>query len=310
MRVAITGSSGLIGSALTAHLRSSGHEVVEMTRGDRSDPMAVWNPDEGWVRDGALEGVDAVVNLGGASIGGGRWTTERKRLLRSSRIDATRVLVDQLRAQGVRPSVWVQGSGVDIYGDRGDERLDESASIEGDNFLARLCVDWEAEAQRAGAELGSRVVFARTSFVIDRDAEAFHRLTRPIKLGVGGRLGSGRQWFPWIHIEDYVRAVEFLLMSDIGGPVNFAGPETLTNAAMTKILGSALRRPTLFFVPAFALNIVLGEMAGPLLLASKRVVPARLAEAGFRWQYETATDAIREALGKSSGETRSAEAGG
>lgn len=296
MKVAITGSSGLIGSALVAHLRGAGHEVIEMHRGARGDARAVWNPDEGWVREGALQGIDAVVNLGGASIGEGRWTPARKQVLRSSRIDSTRVLVEQLRTQGIRPSVWVQGSGVDVYGGRGEERLDESSST-GDSFLAQLVIDWEREAQRA-EELGARVVFARTSFVIDRDAPAFKKLIMPIKFGVGGPLGSGRQWFPWIHLEDEVRALAFLLTADLAGPVNLAAPETVTNAGITKVIGSVIKRPTLFPVPGFALKLLLGEMAQVLLLDSKRVVPQALAQAGFEWQHPSVASAIREATGK------------
>ncbi|MEX2374243.1 MAG: TIGR01777 family oxidoreductase [Dehalococcoidia bacterium] len=299
MKVAITGSSGLIGSALTAHLRNAGHEVVEMKRGAKSDANAVWNPDEGWIRPEVIESVDGVVNLGGAGIGDGRWTDSRKEVLRSSRIDSTRVLVDQLKLYGIRPSVFVQGSGVDVYGDRGEERLDESAAP-GDNFLAALCRDWEAEGKRAESELGSRVAIARTSFVIDSEAPAFKRLLMPIKFGVGGKLGSGRQWFPWVHLEDEVRALAFLLTSDVSGPVNVAAPETITNAGITKVIGSVIKRPTLFPVPGFGLKLLLGEMAQVLLLNSKRVVPSRLSEAGFKWEYSTATDAIREATGKAS----------
>ncbi|MGE3960531.1 MAG: TIGR01777 family oxidoreductase [Dehalococcoidia bacterium] len=297
MKVAITGSSGLIGSAVTKQLRASGHDIIEMKRGAKGDPQAIWNPAEGWVRDGALAGIDAVVNLGGENIGGGRWTASRKRLLRASRIDATRVLVDELKRQGIRPAVFVQGSGVDYYGGRGDERLDESASA-GSNFLAQLCVEWEAEANRAAGELGSRVAIARTSFVMDREAPAFKRLVMPIKFGVGGKLGSGRQWFPWVHLEDEARAIEFLLTADVSGPVNIAAPETITNAGITKVLGSVLKRPTLFPVPGFALKLLLGEMAQVLLLDSKRVVPTKLAEAGFRWEYPTADEAVREATGR------------
>ena len=320
MKVAITGSSGLIGSALTRHLRKrslvqqhtarhrraapdpaaklveTGHEVVEMRRGARSDARAVWNPEEGWIREGALDGIDAVVNLGGASIGGGRWTEARKQVLRDSRIAATRALVDQLRAYGIRPAAFVQGSGVDVYGGRGDERLEESAGP-GDTFLAQLVIDWEAEARRA-EELGARVVFARTSFVVDREASAFKRLILPIKFGVGGPLGGGRQWFPWVHLEDEVRALAFLLTADISGPVNIAAPETVTNAGITKALGSALKRPTLFPVPGIALKLLLGEMAQVLLLDSKRIVPRVLAEAGFEWSYPTVDSAVREATGK------------
>lgn len=300
MKVAVTGSSGLIGSALTRRLRAAGHEVIEMRRGSEGDAGAVWNPDEGWLRAGALDGVEGVVNLGGANIGAGRWTEARKQLLRRSRIDATRVLVDELNEQGIRPAVWVQGSGVDYYGDCGEERLDESAGP-GESFLARLCLDWEAEALRAREVLGSRVALARTSFVVDREAPAFKRLVMPVKFGVGGRLGSGRQWFPWIHLEDEVRALEFLLTSNVSGPVNLAAPETITNAGITETLGSVLRRPTFFRVPGFALKLLLGEMAQVLLLDSKRVVPRVLSEAGFQWEYPTAVDAVREATGKARG---------
>lgn len=297
MKIAITGSSGLIGSALATHLRRGGHEVIEMKRGPKADPRSVWDPDAGWLREGALTGVEGVVNLGGANIGAGRWTSSRKAALRGSRIESTRVLIDQMKAQGIRPAVFVQGSGVDVYGDRGEERLDESAAA-GDNFLAALCQDWEAEGNRAATEFGARVAIARTSFVIDREADAFKRLVMPIKFGVGGKLGSGRQWFPWVHLDDEVRAIEFLLTSDVSGPVNVAAPETITNAGITKVIGSALKRPTFFAVPGLALKLLLGEMAQVLLLNSKRVVPSRLAEAGFRWEYPTAIAAVREATGK------------
>jgi uncharacterized protein len=296
MKVAITGSTGLIGSALTRYLREAGHEVIEMHRGPKSDARAVWNPEEGWIRDGVLDGIDAIVNLGGANIGAGRWTASRKRVLRESRIEATRLLVGYMKANGLRPSVFVQGSGVDYYGHRGEDRLDESEPA-GSSFLAQLVIDWEAEARKA-EELGARVVFARTSFVVDRTAPAFGRLTLPIKLGAGGKLGSGRQWFPWVHLHDEVRAIELLLTADISGPVNIAAPETITNAGATKVLGSVLKRPTLFPAPGFALKLLLGEMAQVLLLDSKRVVPRVLAEAGFTWEYPTFEAAVREATGK------------
>ncbi|MDA0815890.1 MAG: TIGR01777 family oxidoreductase [Chloroflexi bacterium] len=211
---------------------------------------------------------------------------------------ATRVLVDHMRERGIRPGVFIQGSGVDVYGHRGEERLDESATA-GSGFLAQLVIDWEAEGQRA-ADVGARVVFARTSFVIDREAPAFKKLVMPINFGVGGPLGSGRQWFPWVHLEDEVRAIEFLLTADVSGPVNIASPETVTNTAMTKVLGSVLKRPTLFPVPGFALKLLLGEMAQPLLLDSKRIVPQALAQARFEWTYPTVEAAVREATGKDS----------
>jgi uncharacterized protein (TIGR01777 family) len=293
MKIAITGSSGLVGSALTARLRSSGHHVIEMHRGSEADPKAVWNPEQGWVREGALAGIDAVVNLGGASIGGGRWNDARKQVLRASRIDATRTLVEHLRSAGIRPSVFVQGSAVGYYGDRGDERLDESAES-GDDFLATLSRDWEAEGRRA-SELGARVVLARTSFVVASGADAFKRLAMPVRLGVGGKLGSGRQWFPWIHLEDEVRALEFLLTSEVAGPVNLSSPETVTNTVVTKALGRVLKRPTFMPVPGFALKALLGEMADALLLSGQRVIPSVLSDAGFTWNHPTIESAVREA---------------
>lgn len=296
MRVAITGSSGLIGSALAERLELRGHQVLRMRRGPEEDPRAVWDPASGWIRPGALAEVDAIVNLGGSSIGN-RWTASRKRMLWTSRIDATRLLVDHLRAAGIRPGVLVSASAVGYYGDRGDEVLDESSSP-GDDFLARLCVAWEAEARRA-EDLGARVVLSRTGVAFDRTAEAFRKLVLPVRLGVGGRLGSGRQWFPWVHLEDQVRVIEAMVADErYVGPVNVAAPELVTNAQLTRQLGRVLGRPTLFPVPPLALRLLLGEMADALLLASARVQPKVLQSRGFEWRYPDVDSALRAATGK------------
>ncbi|MDA0271149.1 MAG: TIGR01777 family oxidoreductase [Chloroflexi bacterium] len=296
MKVAITGSTGLIGTAVTQRLQRDGHEVVGMTRGSRDNPNALWNPAEGWIRDGALEGVEAVVNLGGENIGGGRWNATRKAALRTSRIDATRLLVDHMRAHGIRPQAFVSSSAVGYYGDRGEERLTESAAT-GEGFLAQLCADWEAAA-RGASDLGARVVTLRTGVVIDGDATAFKRLTFPIRMGVGGPLGSGRQWFPWVHLEDAAGVVSHALSSEISGPVNLVAPETLTNGAATKALGRILKRPAFMPVPGVALKVLLGEMAQELLLNSQRVVPAALEQSGYNFHYPTFEAAAREALGR------------
>lgn len=300
MRVAIAGSSGLIGSALTERLRMRGHQVIEMHRGHRDDPHAVWNPAEGWIRDGALDDIDALVNLGGATIGE-RWNDAHKQLLVSSRVDATRLLVRHLHANNIRPQVLVSGSAAGYYGDRGEEPLTE-ASSPGDDFLARLCVDWEAEATRA-ADLGTRVVLTRQAFVVDRDAEAFRRFVLPIRFGAGGRLGSGAQWFPWVHLDDTLRAIELSLHDEgLSGPVNLVAPGSTTNAQFTREVGHVLGRPTLMRVPPIALRTLLGQMTDALLLGSQRISPDVLEGRGYIWRYPTAEAAIREAAGARSDE--------
>ncbi len=294
MRIAITGSSGLIGEELSERLERDGHEVVRLRRGPREDARALWNPTEGWVREGALDGVEAVVNLGGANIGEGRWSDARKAELRASRIEATEVLVDHLRQRGIAPRVFVSSSAVGYYGDRGEERLTE-ASSPGEGFLAELCRDWEAAAEGA-ASLGSRVVTVRTAVVIDDDAPAFKKLAMPVRFGVGGPLGSGRQWFPWIHLDDAVGGIVHVIEGDHRGPVNLVAPEAVTNGEAVKTLGRILRRPTVLPAPGFALKLLLGEMAEELLLASQRVAPTALEAGGYAYRFPTFEAAAREAL--------------
>ena len=297
MKIAITGSSGLIGTALKEHLTASGHDVMPVRRGNREDPSALWDPDAGWFRDGALEGVNAVVHLAGADIGDKRWTEERKRELVESRTKGTRLLVDHLRSLAAPPRVLVSASAVGIYGTRGDARLTEESS-RGKGFLADLAAAWEEEASRA-TEAGMRVAMLRFAPVLSARGGALKKMLLPFQLGVGGRIGSGKAWFPWVSLPDAISAYECALTSDLSGPVNVAAPQQLTNAEYTKALGKALHRPTLLPIPPFALKLLYGgELVDEMLLASQRVVPAKLTAAGFSFEHPEIDGALEAALRK------------
>ena len=298
MTVAITGASGLVGTALTERLRASGHRVIHLRRpGSRGGDGPTWDPSKGTIEDGVLDGCDAVVNLAGASIGEGRWSTGRKRVLRDSRIDGTRLLVETMAKMERPPRVLVSASAVGFYGDRGEDRLPETAA-RGHGFLADLASDWETEAARARA-LGIRVVTPRFAMILDGDAEALKRMMFPIRMGVGGPLGSGRQWMPWVTLTDVTRAIEFCLSHEVSGAVNVVAPSEEQNRSFTKALARELHRPAIFPVPGFALRLLLGQMADELLLASTRAVPAKLLDAGFDFQHPDVTSALRAVLGKS-----------
>lgn len=292
MRVAITGSTGYIGTAVRAALAAAGDEAVALRRGPQSDAEASWDPVNGWVRDGVLDGVDAVVHLTGVSIGAKRWNAGRRALLRESRVEATRVLVDHIASLPTPPHVFVAASAIGIYGDRGDEELTE-ASERGSGFVAGLVADWEAETLRL-EQPGVRAVALRFGPLVARDSELMQRLLPPFRMGVGGRLGSGRQWFSWITVEDAISAVLFALSHDeLAGAVNATAPQPLTNADFTRALGRALRRPTVFPMPAVAIRAIFGGgRAEELLLISQRVLPARLLEAGFEFQHASIAEAF------------------
>ena len=303
MKVLITGGTGLIGRALTQALLARGDQVVVFTRSPEKRrsafPSAVtlapWRPDPEHLRPW-LEEADAVVNLVGANIGERRWTAKRKEELYRSRVHAGRALAQAWEQTASRPQVLLQASAVGYYGDRGDQVLTEDAPP-GEDFLARLCVDWEASTQPVEA-LGTRRVILRTGIVLSTRGGALPRLLLPIRLGVGGPLGSGRFYMPWIHIQDQVRAMLFLLdREDTRGPYNLCAPEPVTNAELVRTLGRLLRRPTWFRVPTWVLRLVLGEMA-IALLASIRAVPKRLQEAGFAFQFPHLEDALRDLLAR------------
>lgn len=295
MKVAITGSSGLVGSALSARLERDGHEVLRMTRGRSDDPGAMWNPDDGWVRPGILEGVDAVVNLGGANLGEKRWSDARKELLRRSRIDATRLLVEHIAGLESKPAVLLSASAVGYYGSRGDEELTEDSS-RGAGFLAEMAADWEAEALRAES-LGLRVVVTRSGVVLSKESGALAKMLLPFRLGVGGPIGRGARWFSWIALPDIVSAMMLALESDVSGPINTCA-QPVRNAEFTREFGSALRRPTIFPIPPPMLRLMYGQMGDETVLVSQRALPKRLSELGFQHQYPDIRSGLRHALGK------------
>lgn len=288
MKILITGSTGLIGAALVRELKQAGHTVCRLIRPgtDRQGPQGndgfdvKWDPATGEL-GGAAVGADGVVNLAGASIAGRRWTDERKKLLRSSRVDGTRALVNALAKMAARPRVLVSASAIGIYGNRGDEVLTEK-SDPGSDFLSGIARDWEAEAEKAET-LGVRVVVTRLGVVLARDGGALPEMARPFRFGVGGRIGSGRQWMSWVSLEDVVGVIRLALENGaVRGAVNVVSPEPVRNAEFTTALAQALRRPALFPAPAFALRLVLGEMADALLLSSQRVVPTQLERLSYR----------------------------
>lgn len=297
MRVVIAGARGLVGTALTESLVRDGHTVSRMVRpGGTAKPGDVsWNPNVAIVDTDGLEGCDAVVNLSGAGIGVKRWTANRKKVLRSSRIDTTRVLVEALTRVKQKPAVLVSASAVGFYGDRGDEVLVESSG-NGNDFLGILARSWEGEANRAQIA-GIRTVIARFGVILDKNGGALPLTMRPIQLGVGGRYGNGRQWFPWIGLADAVCVIRAAIdNASWRGPVNVSTPNPVRNEDLVQTIARVLHRPALLPTPAFALRLVLGEMADALLLASQRANPEFLLNAGFRFQHDQLEPALRQIL--------------
>ncbi|MCV7173105.1 TIGR01777 family protein [Mycobacterium manitobense] len=288
--IAIAGSSGLIGSALVSALRAADHRVIRIVRRAPSNADELfWNPDAGEFDAGALRGVDAVVNLCGVGVGDKRWSGAFKQSLRDSRIAPTDVLAGAVVEAGV--PVLVNASAVGYYGDTRDRVADESAPS-GEGFLAQLCRDWEA-ATAPAAQDGARVVLARTGLVLAPSGGLFGRLRPLFSLGVGARLGNGRQYMAWISLEDEVRALLFAIFDgQLSGPVNMAGPAPVTNAEFTAAMGRAVNRPTPLMVPGFALRTVFGEFADEGLLAGQRVIPAALERAGFVFHHNTVGEAL------------------
>lgn len=295
-RIAITGSTGLIGESLVSSLRSDGHQVQRVVRraADAGDDDVVWDLDRGTIDASKLEGVDAVVHLAGEPIGASRWTDATKRAIRESRVTGTTLIAETLAGLDDKPAVLVSSSAVGIYGDRGDEVLSET-STPGDDFLAEVCAVWESSADPARAA-GIRVVHPRTGVVIADGGPLMDKLELPFKLGVGGKVGSGGQYVPWISLEDEVRALRFLIDEDLAGAVNLVGPTAATNLDMTKALGRVLRRPTVFPIPAVAIRALYGEMGETLATVSQRVVPERLQQAGFSFTHDAIESALRAAL--------------
>jgi len=280
MRIGITGASGLIGSALTTHLQQQGHETLAFVRREpRSTSEISWQPGTD-LDPGRLSGLDAIVHLAGAGVGDKRWTDSYKEVIRSSRVDGTQTIARAMAAADDGPRVLVSGSAIGYYGDTGDRLTDETGP-QGDGFLAGVVRDWEAAAAPA-VDAGVRVAFARTGLVVSSDGGAWQRLFPIFRAGLGGKLGSGKQYWSAISLTDEVRALTWLLNNDVEGPVNLVGPHPVTNAEVTRVMGEVLGRPTILPVPAFALKAVLGEFAEDTL-ASQRIDPAVLRSNGFTW---------------------------
>ena len=298
MKILITGSTGLVGSALIPSLKSSGHQIVRLVRSKPKDASEVyWNPEQGTINAAELEGLDAVVHLAGENLAAGRWTDEKKKRIRESRVKGTRLLSETLAQLNEKPAVLVSASAVGFYGNRGDEILTEQ-SASGSDFLAEVCREWELATQ-AAAQAGIRVVNLRFGVIFSGEGGALKKMLTPFRMGIGGKLGSGHQYMSWIAIDDAVGAIEHALQNDsLRGPVNVVAPQAVTNREFTKTLGRVLSRPTIFPVPAFAARLAFGEMADATLLSSQRVEPERLNEAGYTFKYPTLEAALRHVLNK------------
>jgi uncharacterized protein (TIGR01777 family) len=303
MKILVTGATGVIGRSLCRALTADGHAVAAVSRSPvKPQGLSVaevfpWDPQSGPLPQAALDGVDAVVNLAGEPLDARRWNDQQKRLIRDSRIVTTRNLVGGLSSVDRKPAVLVSGSAVGFYGDRGDEQLEETSPA-GHGFMSEVCEEWEREAGRA-AELGIRVVQVRTGVVLSAQGGALQKMLAPFKLGLGGPLGSGKQWFPWIHVKDIVGIFRHaILTSTLAGPVNGVAPEPVTNREFTRELARALHRPAFLPVPEMALRVLMGEMSA-VLFGSQRVVPKAALSSGYEFHYPLLASALADLLGRS-----------
>jgi uncharacterized protein len=297
MRALVTGATGFIGRRLAASLDrpmvlSRRPETAKRILGNVE--TFAWEPESGPPPPQSLEGVDAVFNFAGEPVAGGRWTAERKKRIRASRVLGTRNLVAGIEAQQKRPRALISASAVGYYGSRGDEVLQESTAP-GSDFLAEVCQAWESEANRAG-QFGVRVVTPRIGLVLGKGGGALARMLTPFKLGLGGPLGNGRHWVPWIHLDDLVGLLLHAANSEISGAMNAVGPAPVTNRQFTRAVAAALHRPAIFPVPEFALRLMFGELAS-VLLASQRVVPQVAVKTNYRFRYASLDDALAEIIG-------------
>ncbi|WP_432977600.1 TIGR01777 family oxidoreductase [Dactylosporangium sp. CA-233914] len=296
MQILIAGASGFLGQRLVPHLREAGHRVTPLVRRPPRPGEVRWDPTAGVLDGNVVAAADAVINLAGAGVGDKRWTTQYKKVLVDSRVDTTRTLARAIAAAPARPRVLLNSSAVGYYGDTGDRAVDETSPA-GDGFLADLCKVWEA-ATRPAEDAGTRVALLRTGFPLDPAGGLLKPLYLQFKLFAGGRMGSGRQYLPWISVPDWLDAVTFVLDRELSGPVNLTGPEPVTNAEFSAALARVMDRPNLLPVPGFALRAAVGEFGGEAL-ASQRVLPAVLVRTGFSFAHRTVEEALQQAVSSS-----------
>ncbi len=298
MKVLITGASGLIGTELQKSFKEKGYEMLLASRSEPKDDGHIqWNMDTGFADADLpkLEGLDAAIHLAGENVSGLRWTDEKKKAIRDSRVFGTRTMIEAFARLEKKPKVFIAGSAIGFYGDRDDAEMTETSAV-GDTFLAKVCKEWEAESRRA-EDMGIRTVLLRTGIVLSKDGGALATMLTPFKLGVGGVVGSGKQWMSWVSLDDVIAIINFALENEsLRGAVNVTSPNPVTNEEFTKTLGSVLYRPTFLPLPEFAVNLVFGEMGDALLLASTRVKPKRLLDAGYEFKYTDLKIALEHAV--------------
>jgi uncharacterized protein len=296
MKIAIAGSSGLIGSAFLASVEDDGVEVTRLVRGSPKAGEIEWHPNQDAIEPTKLEGFEAIVNLAGENVAEGRWTDEKKKKIHDSRVHGTHLISEAIAKVVNKPRVFLCASATGIYGDRPEETLHEH-SESGGGFLAGVCREWE-KATEPAAKAGVRVVNLRFGPVLAPHGGMMEKMLTPFKMGLGGKIGSGKQYISWVAIDDVVGAMRLSLQDEsIRGPLNVVSPNPVTNEEFTKTLGDVLSRPTMMAVPAFAARLAFGEMADEMLLASQRVIPKRLNDAGFKFQYPHLVDAVRKYVG-------------
>ena len=297
MKIVISGASGLIGTQLVTTLKSSGHEVVQLVRRSAAAGQIMWDPKSGKLDPASLEGCDAVIHLSGAGIGDKRWSDAYRKEILDSRTATTSLLANTIASLQRKPSVFLSGSAIGIYGARGDEQLTET-SAHGTGFLADVCEQWEAAAKPA-IDAGVRTVFLRTGIVLSPKGGALKKLLPLFRLGVGGKFGNGKQWQSWISMDDEVASIIHLLTANVSGAVNLTAPQPVTNAEFTKVLARVVKRPAIVPVPTFAPKILLGgELADALLFTGQRVMPQALTASGYVFKHSTLESALRSLLTK------------
>ena len=298
MKILISGSHGLVGTALIKALEPEGHEIYRLVRHypDSSEQIE-WSPERYSIALSLIEGFDAVVHLAGESIAEGRWTDEKKKKIRESRTRGTKLLADALGNLTNPPRVLLSASAIGYFGDRDEEVLTET-SAPGNDFLSEVCVEWEKTTSHATA-MGVRVMNARFGIILDKEGGALKKMLPPFRMGIGGKIGSGKQWMSWIALDDVVSALKLALTNEsLAGPVNFVAPNPVRNAEFTKTLGHVLSRPTIFPIPKFGVRLAFGEMADALLLTSQRVEPKVLKEAGYQFQFPDLRSALSHVLAR------------